>query len=667
MITAPLLPDEPGRIAALRALAVLDTPQEERFDRITRLAATALDVPIALVSLVDSDRQWFKSCIGLDVSETDRGSSFCGHAIARDDVFVVPDATVDPRFHDNPLVLGEPYVQSYAGAPIRAGGHRVGTLCVLDHRPRQLDDRQLSMLRQLADRVERELEHHELGLARRRQHEAERRFQLLVESMRDLFVAFDTSGHVIEANPAAAHALGTGEDGLLGRAVTSFVSAPPAGEVAALLDRAAAGERIERREVVLRADDGRELVLDVAFGAVELDGRRIFTASGRDLTEERRAAREIDRLRRQQELILESSFDGIVLLGVDGLVRYANPAAHALLGAEPGALHGSDLHAVAHHSRPDGSAFAAERCDTYAALHDGTATSSHRDVYWRADGTPIDVTLTVAPVRDEHGVVTGAVAVLSDATAAVELERAKDEFVSMVSHELRTPLTSLRGSLGLVAAGVLGELPERATPMVRMAVTSTDRLMRLVNDILDLQRLDAHRITLDVRPHRLADIVTTTVDGVRGVAEAHGVAVVDEVVDVELDADADRVVQVLTNLVANAIKFSPEGSTVWLRSRHHDGDVVVDVVDRGRGIPADQLDRVFERFRQVESGDARHGHGSGLGLPIARGLAEQHGGRLEVTSVTGEGSTFTLVLPRRAAVAPPEAAGTPGTFADAVA
>lgn len=157
-LRAPLPADEPERLRALQALGLLDTPPEERFDRLTRLAAALFAVPIALVSLVDRDRQWFKSRQGLDLAETPREAAFCAHAILGPDVLLVPDAQADPRFADNPLVTGEPRVRFYAGVPLRLpDGSRAGTLCLNDTRPRDLDEKQIGLLRDLGALVEREL------------------------------------------------------------------------------------------------------------------------------------------------------------------------------------------------------------------------------------------------------------------------------------------------------------------------------------------------------------------------------------------------------------------------------------------------------------------------------------------------------------------------------
>ncbi len=155
----PRIPEgEAARLRTLRSLNILDTPQEERFDRITRMAKRIFGVPIALVSLVDENRQWFKSCIGLDASETPRDISFCGHAILGNEIFVINNALEDDRFADNPLVTGEPKIRFYAGCPLRAlNGSKLGTLCIIDREPKNLSDEDLETFQDLASMVEREI------------------------------------------------------------------------------------------------------------------------------------------------------------------------------------------------------------------------------------------------------------------------------------------------------------------------------------------------------------------------------------------------------------------------------------------------------------------------------------------------------------------------------
>ena len=159
MLAAPIPDNDKERLAALRELLILDTPPEERFDKVARFAAEEFDVPIALLSLVDENRQWFKANVGLDACETGRDISFCAHAILQPDILVIPDARADERFADNPVVTGEPHVIFYAGAPLKlASGFAVGTLCLIDHKPRELDATELAILSTLRDLLLEELE-----------------------------------------------------------------------------------------------------------------------------------------------------------------------------------------------------------------------------------------------------------------------------------------------------------------------------------------------------------------------------------------------------------------------------------------------------------------------------------------------------------------------------
>jgi signal transduction histidine kinase len=251
---------------------------------------------------------------------------------------------------------------------------------------------------------------------------------------------------------------------------------------------------------------------------------------------------------------------------------------------------------------------------------------------------------------------------LVQAQAALrESERLKDEFLSIVGHELRTPLTSIRGSLGLLEGGVLGELPRDATNMVAVAVLNTDRLVRLVNDILDIERMAAGRLVLRPAAVDAAELVNQSIQVVQATADAAGVtlrsevsgaasgeesgAVSGEVSGVKVLADADRIVQALVNLLGNAVKFSPREGVVTVTVSRDRETALFSVRDTGRGIPADRLEGIFERFRQVDASDAREKGGTGLGLPIARGIVAQHGGRMWAESWEGRGSTFRFTLP----------------------
>jgi len=236
-----------------------------------------------------------------------------------------------------------------------------------------------------------------------------------------------------------------------------------------------------------------------------------------------------------------------------------------------------------------------------------------------------------------------------------QLDTLKDEFISTVSHELRTPLTSIRGALGLLSAGVMGKVDDKALNLLRIASTNTDRLVRLINDILDLERMDAGRAPLHLRRCSLSELVLQAVETMRSMADASDIRI--EVVPelqadpIVFEGDSDRMQQVLVNLLSNAIKFSPRGSSVRVLGGYDGENLLLRIEDRGRGVPTDKLETIFDRFHQVEASDARQKGGTGLGLAICRSILAQHGGSIwaERNDIHGNnqlGTSFVLRMPR---------------------
>ncbi|HEX7680276.1 MAG TPA: ATP-binding protein, partial [Thermoanaerobaculia bacterium] len=268
------------------------------------------------------------------------------------------------------------------------------------------------------------------------------------------------------------------------------------------------------------------------------------------------------------------------------------------------------------------------------------------DTFWRLDGTSFPVEYSSTPMFDEEGNQLGAVMVFRDVTERRAIERLKSEFVSTVSHELRTPLTSIRGALGLLSSGLLGPIAEKGQRMLEIAVTNTDRLVRLINDILDLERIESGRIELTRGAVDAQTVMDQAREGLQSIADQAGVQIVTEPATGSLWGDSDRIIQTLTNLIGNAIKFSPAGTTVTLSGTAVAEDFTFRVTDQGRGMPDDKLDAIFERFRQVDASDSRHNGGSGLGLAICQSIVNAHGGRIwaEKNDPVGTRLQFTIPL-----------------------
>jgi PAS domain S-box-containing protein len=349
-------------------------------------------------------------------------------------------------------------------------------------------------------------------------------------------------------------------------------------------------------------------------------------------------------LAKQQQLILDAAGDGIVGMNADGLVTFANPAASRMTGYTPEELAGRDLHTMVHHTRAGGDPYPVEECPIHASLLDGTIHHCDADVYWRKDGSSFAVEYTSTPIVEAAGI-GGVVVVFRDVHERREVERVKDEFTSVVSHELRTPLTSIRGSLGLLESGVVGPLTDRAQRMIQIAVQNTDRLVRLINDILDLERLDSDTLHLRESPCDAAQLIARATDAMLPAAVAADVTLTVDAAPTIFQADEDRLIQTLANLISNAVKFTPAGGTVQITTERHSDEILFSVRDSGRGIAPDKLESIFERFQQIDSSDSRQTGGTGLGLAICRSIVEHHGGRIWASSLAGEGSTFSFVVP----------------------
>ncbi len=398
---APALPNnETERLRWLQELEILDSLEEKTYDDLTFLAAQICQTPIALVSLIDSDRQWFKSHYGLAVRETPRDIAFCAHAILGDDLLVVEDSTRDERFFDNPLVTGQPHVKFYAGAPLVLRDNiRLGTLCVIDNEARTLSEEQRQAIRALARQV------------------------------------------------------------------------------------------VSQLELRLRIKE----------------------------------------------------------------LRY--------------------------------------------------------------------------------------------------LDHAKDEFVSMVSHELRTPLTSVKGSLSLLQHTVGGQLGASAQQLLEIAERNTERLLNIVNDILDLASMEAGKLELQREPVDLVEVARNAIDlsdaycrkcGCRIRLSQEHAGPVPAVM-----ADAQRILQVLINLISNAAKFSRQDDMLEISVANVDHSVRVGVTDHGKGIPPEQLGNLFKKFKQIGGGNAKL-PGTGLGLSICKQIMELHQGRIWCESIPEQRTTFYFSMPLNA-------------------
>jgi PAS domain S-box-containing protein len=362
-----------------------------------------------------------------------------------------------------------------------------------------------------------------------------------------------------------------------------------------------------------------------------------------------------EKLYRQQEILLDTVADGIIGLDRNGKVRFANRAAAQMLDTEPGKLTSRPVQELLHSVDATANQCSGVECALRQAANDVRDTAaSGEDMIFRADGSSLRIEYKLNCIV-EGGFLSGSVLSFRDVSQRYALDRLKNEFISTVSHELRTPVTAIRGALGLVSADLIGQMDQKTANLIRIARSNSERLVKLVNDMLDLDRLGSGRERMIMRPMLLADIVNMAVDNMTPVAETAGVSLVHNPLPLEIMGDPDRLLQVVTNLISNAIKFSPKNSAVSIVLTPETQGVTLSVVDPGRGIPADQLETIFDRFQQVDSSDSRQKGGTGLGLAICRAIVQQHSGRIWAERNPDGGSTFRVFLPfRQTAFAPAE-------------
>jgi PAS domain S-box-containing protein len=282
---------------------------------------------------------------------------------------------------------------------------------------------------------------------------------------------------------------------------------------------------------------------------------------------------------------------------------------------------------------------------TEIPLRDGLETREWTFV--RQDGSRFPVNVVITPLRDDEGTLTGFLGVIEDIRVRKEVERLKSEFTAVVSHELRTPLTSIRGSLGLILGALSASLPQKVRDLLEIAQSNCERLVLLINDILDIEKFSAGQMRFDLHTLPLAGVTLQAVEANEGYARRFNVRIdlapVDP--DCQVSVDPDRFVQVMSNLLSNAVKYSPQGGQVRVWGERRGEHVRVNVRDQGPGIPEDFRGRIFEKFSQADASTTREKGGTGLGLHIARRFVEHMHGRIGYESEPGRGSTFWIELP----------------------
>jgi len=442
----------------------------------------------------------------------------------------------------------------------------------------------------------------------------------------------------------------TGSDGKLRQANAAFNTLVGQDQTALIGTRPAffedfAEPGLSRRLTVERPDGTTRVVLAVESGIIDETGSAGRLKTIADVSELEHAQAELAASHQRLAAIYDSVLDGIITINPSGSIESFNHAAETVFGYQAAEVMRRNVRML--------------MPEPFASAHDGylerylvTGQSSIMGVArevegLRADGSifPMEIALTETTLRGQRLFV----AAVRDITDKRALERVKNEFVSTVSHELRTPLTSISGALALMAKGTAGALPDKALGLVAIARSNCDRLVRLINDILDLERIEAGELVFEFSSVSIRGLVERAITENLDYAAKFQVTLErdGETVDVAVWGDEHRLLQVLTNLISNAVKFSPVGGTVRIAATQADGNLHLAVTDRGRGIPDAFKPRIFQKFAQADGTDSRQKGGTGLGLSIVKSIVERHGGRIGFESEWGVGSTFHVDLPEK--------------------
>jgi two-component system, OmpR family, sensor histidine kinase VicK len=483
-------------------------------------------------------------------------------------------------------------------------------------------------------------------------HSSQARYREIVENSLGFVFTCSMEGRLTSLNAFTAETLGYRPEALVGRAVVDLLDKQGIADFQDCLWSLQSNEDWQGA-LAFRRSDGVYRRIAFRSRRTMLPGERPFVLiHGIDVTELHQAEQALHMATRQRELILESVGDGIFGIDLDGRVTFVNPAGAATLACTPEQLTGRDMHDVIHHSHADGTPYSRATSPILQALRRSESIRMRDEVFWRDDQTAFPVEYGANPIL-EDGRVSGMVVTFRDVSERRRLDKMKDEFISTVSHELRTPLTSLRASLGLIASGSLDTRPDKQHQMVEMAIANSDRLIRLVNDILDFDRVGKGKLPLDRRPVEAMALLRRAVDVAYANATQVRISLHIDAPPIQVLADEERILQVLNELVVNALKFSPSDTVIRL-SAHPSGEGLVSfsVEDQGRGILPEKLERIFDRFQQGDASDSRDLGGTGLGLALCRSIVEQHDGLIWAESTPGKGSKFQFTLPAAPSLSP---------------
>jgi PAS domain S-box-containing protein len=649
--------NEQDRLNALYRYEILDTPREENFDEIVRLASEFCEVPVAIINLIDKDRQWFKSEIGFGVRETPLDNSICKHAILQNDTFIVGDTTKDARFNGNPLVTGDPKLRFYAGAILRSDeGLPLGTLCVLDYKPRELTALQLFALQSLTKQV---MARFELQRTLEEKKTNARRMELAFHAPEFTgFWNWNLQTNLLACDERFALMYGVDPAwAARGAPLEEYVKKIHPEDL----------QRITPSiENTIKNGDKyfevyRLIQPDGTFKWVAARGVRHDNAQGKpesfegvaiDITERKLAEIQLAESEAQFRQLADSIPQLAWMADETGYIFWYNQRWYDYTG-----MTFEDMQGWGWDKVHDPIELKRLMISWKASLNSG---KDFQDTFplRRHDGEMRWHLTKALPIRDSAGKIVRWFGTNTDITEQREAQLqaesanlAKSEFLANMSHEIRTPMNAVIG-----LSHILGQskpLSPKQTEYINTLKLSADSLLSLINDLLDIAKIESRNVEFEQIPfnlHQLAHEITSMMS-LR--AKEKGLAFKVEGnsrLDVMHVGDPNRIRQMILNLCSNAVKFTQSGEIrLSIQTEPSDAkgmdQVRITVKDSGIGIPKEKMGTIFKKFTQADASTTRLYGGTGLGLAITRDLTQLMGGTLRVTSVLGEGSMFEISLP----------------------